>query len=539
MFETKSQDTLHPLRALLSPVWLGALALLALNDHLLKGAGLLPGDVTGKLSDFAGMLVAPALMAALCMVRTRRGLLLCHAAVGVVFASIQLSPVASESWSALMGTIGFPWAITRDPTDLIALPMLLASWQLLTSRMTAPITTNLRRSLEFGTAGVGLWASVATSPAEPPPGWDDEFYAPFDASVYLNNASEEEITVRLRELRTDVQVDCFELAQNPGHVPEAAFGETLTWRMPPWTNIPAGGVAGTAECYAVLVDGDGLSPAILFWMDGAPPVGFVDGQTFEDGTHQNGGVLIQFDDAGVHTGYASVGTEVVFDIENDAPEYGPGCEPQSDGDRIDWSGPVPFGLQRIEAAEVGPDGCVALDLADQAQIESGESTRWYVCLPTELWGPNPGFWVDISAQNGTGNDILPGSYESVTIELRGPDGEPLVGDTIRMVLSRGQGAPDLAGLKMNLRQDSGCGLITEEACGTLSQASYLSVWSDVEQHELYAGSGAVDIAVDGNVSVQLALVHAEERYLLDPVCAEGPDLLGADVELAAVIRTTE
>jgi hypothetical protein len=538
MSEPKSQDSLHPLRALVSPVWLGALFLLVLNDHALKGSGLLPGEVTGKLSDFAGMLVAPALMAAVCMVRTRRGLLSCHAAVGLVFAAIQLSPAAAASWSGLMGAVGFPWEITRDATDLIALPVLFASWQLLTPRMTAPLGSTVRRSLEFGTVGVGLWASVATSQVEPPPDWE-ESYAPFDAAVYLNNASEEEITVRLRELRTDVQINCFELAQDPGHIPDAAFGETLTWRMPPWTNIPAGGVAGNDECYAVLVDGDGLAPAILFWLDGAPDVGWVDGQTFDDGTHQNGGVIIRFDDAGVHTGYASVGTEVVFDIENDAPEYAPGCEPQSDGDRIDWSTPVPLGRQRIESAEVGPDGCVALELADFGQIEAGESTRWYVCLPAELWGPNPGFWVDISGQDGSGNDILPGAYESVSLELLGPDGEPLVGDKIRMVLSRGQGAPELAGLKMNLRQDSSCALVTDEGCGTLSQASYLSAWSDVEQFDITAGSPAVDITVDENTSVELALVHAEQRYLLDIACAEGSNQLGADLELAAVIRTTE
>ena len=38
-------------------------ALLLLNDHVLKGAGVLPGALTGKLSDFAGMLVAPPLAA--------------------------------------------------------------------------------------------------------------------------------------------------------------------------------------------------------------------------------------------------------------------------------------------------------------------------------------------------------------------------------------------------------------------------------------------------------------------------------------------
>ena len=35
--------------ALQHPLWWGALALLLVNDHLLKGAGLLPSFLTGKL----------------------------------------------------------------------------------------------------------------------------------------------------------------------------------------------------------------------------------------------------------------------------------------------------------------------------------------------------------------------------------------------------------------------------------------------------------------------------------------------------------
>ena len=40
------------------PVPLVAAGVLALNDHVLKGAGLVPTAVTGKLSDVAGLLGA-------------------------------------------------------------------------------------------------------------------------------------------------------------------------------------------------------------------------------------------------------------------------------------------------------------------------------------------------------------------------------------------------------------------------------------------------------------------------------------------------
>ena len=84
-----TRPELRPGRALLTPTWLAALAVLGVNDHLLKGAGVLPGGLTGKLSDLAGMVVAPALLAALLGLRTRRGLLVCHLAVGAVFAAIK------------------------------------------------------------------------------------------------------------------------------------------------------------------------------------------------------------------------------------------------------------------------------------------------------------------------------------------------------------------------------------------------------------------------------------------------------------------
>ena len=44
---------------LLHPLPLAAIALTALNDHLLKGSGALPGWLTGKLSDFAGLFFFP------------------------------------------------------------------------------------------------------------------------------------------------------------------------------------------------------------------------------------------------------------------------------------------------------------------------------------------------------------------------------------------------------------------------------------------------------------------------------------------------
>ena len=41
----------------------GALVVLLANDWLFKGHGILPNWLTGKLSDFAGLIVAPVSLA--------------------------------------------------------------------------------------------------------------------------------------------------------------------------------------------------------------------------------------------------------------------------------------------------------------------------------------------------------------------------------------------------------------------------------------------------------------------------------------------
>ena len=127
---------------LVHPLPLAAVGLLALNDHALKGSGLLPGAVTGKLSDFAGLFFFPLLLAAAANglsratrgrdVADRRSLAAAAALVtGLGFAAVKIVPavnaLAARTWGAMV----------MDPTDLWALPMvgLAAAWML---RRSAP-----------------------------------------------------------------------------------------------------------------------------------------------------------------------------------------------------------------------------------------------------------------------------------------------------------------------------------------------------------------------------------------------------------------
>ena len=112
--------------------WLGApptvlaLIVLVLNDHVWKQQW--PGFVTGKVSDVAGLLVAPALLAlALAPVpRVLRPDRLAVATVAVAFTLVKATTVgaaaASAAWSVLT-----PSQVRADVTDLLALPILVVA----------------------------------------------------------------------------------------------------------------------------------------------------------------------------------------------------------------------------------------------------------------------------------------------------------------------------------------------------------------------------------------------------------------------------
>ena len=138
---------------LLHPVFAAAVALLLVNDHVLKTA--FPGLVTGKLSDFAGLMFFPVLVVAtwevLASVARRwsgpRWLPLIVAVIvtAVVFVAIKVSSEGASLFAEVLGRIQWfgatlvawviggptprvsPVAVVRDPTDLVALLALLVA----------------------------------------------------------------------------------------------------------------------------------------------------------------------------------------------------------------------------------------------------------------------------------------------------------------------------------------------------------------------------------------------------------------------------
>jgi len=128
-------------RALLHPIVLGAMALLVINDHVLKSAA--PGLVTGKLSDLCGMIFFPLLLSAAAeQLGVRRGMktiVVASIATAVVFTSIKLWAPAGDVYRFALAALQWPFraaarllagdeipalahvSLVADPTDLVAL----------------------------------------------------------------------------------------------------------------------------------------------------------------------------------------------------------------------------------------------------------------------------------------------------------------------------------------------------------------------------------------------------------------------------------
>ena len=138
-------------RALVHPIALAAIALLVVNDHVLKQ--LAPGLVTGKLSDFAGLAFFPLLLAAAAEhAGVRRGtqtIVIAVIATGLAFAAVKL--FVPELYRVGLAALQWPFRAVRaivtgaalpalgrvrfvaDPSDLVAL-VALAVPLVLTSR---------------------------------------------------------------------------------------------------------------------------------------------------------------------------------------------------------------------------------------------------------------------------------------------------------------------------------------------------------------------------------------------------------------------
>ncbi|GIH03832.1 hypothetical protein Rhe02_18990 [Rhizocola hellebori] len=163
-------DALGPCLAWIShPLSVAGLALLLINDHLLKDAW--PGVITGKLSDIAGMLMFPPVLAVMLaiLLPAVSGRFLAGFAViatGVCFAVLKVSPVVAELASRAWSVPNGPSAVLADSTDLVALPVLALTWAVWRRCRKKAATDRFARQVRaLVLVPAGLLATVATSAA--------------------------------------------------------------------------------------------------------------------------------------------------------------------------------------------------------------------------------------------------------------------------------------------------------------------------------------------------------------------------------------
>ncbi|TDD50825.1 hypothetical protein E1286_11495 [Nonomuraea terrae] len=137
------------------PVTVAGVVVLLINDHLLKQTW--PGFVTGKLSDVAGLLVAPALLA---LLLPRRADLAATVLTGVVFALVKTTETGADLASQVWTFVGGPSRVLADSSDLLALPALALAWWV-RGRGTGPD----RRHVMIVTMPLAVLAVTATSAA--------------------------------------------------------------------------------------------------------------------------------------------------------------------------------------------------------------------------------------------------------------------------------------------------------------------------------------------------------------------------------------
>lgn len=164
---------------LLHPVTLVALTALVINDHVLKV--VMPGALTGKLSDVAGLVVFPLLLLALAEL-TRpsasrpRVLALAIVATAVAFFLVKTTDAGGAAFGWGLGamqwviTIGpvrgatlAPVANVVDPTDLMALPALFVAWWIAGARFRRSPQPGVRTRPSAAALSVLILAGLATA----------------------------------------------------------------------------------------------------------------------------------------------------------------------------------------------------------------------------------------------------------------------------------------------------------------------------------------------------------------------------------------
>lgn len=289
--------------ALAHPLFWAALALLVVNDHILKQAHVLPGAITGKLSDFTGMLVAPVLVVTLLRVRGRIERMAVFACVAGLFTAIKLSRPVADAVEAITAHTPLPWRLWCDPTDLVALAVLPLGWWLVAREAEATARPRLGLCLRGAGLILGMLACVATS----------VLTERYRGTAFLFNGTMRTQTLRLYRLQSPLDCsrsldapadwpgrDAFVLQSCPTLASRDILPLDLGWKdLGKWSDLGSfsvdsdfdAGIVGPT-CDAVLLQADGLQPVVIAW-NGVSAIQFSGADRFGDDANDAHGLILE------------------------------------------------------------------------------------------------------------------------------------------------------------------------------------------------------------------------------------------------------
>jgi hypothetical protein len=338
------------------------------------------------------------------------------------------------------------------------------------------------------------------------------------------------VTVFVRPLRPELALDCDAVEADPGRLlPSSAFGDAVTWTLPPATNMP---VLGSSECNAAWLGGEGVPPTILFWRAEQYPEAWFSGQYFAGEALPREAAALIFDDLGARW---EGGETFRFTPDAGVPEQDPSCEFASD-DRVDWDtnleqqlgGSGVSAVLEIVSLEHGVDGCDALELLHPTQGTStsylcaGELLPFVVGDHIRVYRSSEG--LRIVLMDGDSGDIVLASDGAPALELY-----LLHGASTLAELTTALGVEAVA-----IPRPS-CEWQVDAACAVVERPFELAI-TGVATLVAAGESVVLTDAAAPQRERQLSLVSARERALADTTCVDGNPQPGFDLDAVVIHR---
>lgn len=333
--------------------------------------------------------------------------------------------------------------------------------------------------------------------------------------VYLHNQWDSDLTVFLRPLRSEVEIDCDAVALDPGALlPESAYGPAIVELLAPRGAINPWTQWAPRECYAVLVTANSFPPFVMFW-DSSLPQQPLPQEVEDSWLLPDFGVRIATNASGLSGEIYDTGASLSFVPSANATQPEEGCEFANLGARVDWFD-MPAGGYEIDAVEYGAQGCLELTMTN---ISSGLPRSSTLCMPFVLFPFESGEHIDITLEDTT---LILAERDATIAKMR----------TLR--LDRASKSPDLEFFHIQFRKREGCGYSVDLGCvGTARPADVLVV-GELDNTLVQLGGGTTSFfQADGRVA-HMQLTYAAEQIAIDPTGQSGDDHLGVNVDLVTL-----